>query len=110
MLLPLIGTGTAAASDSCTPSVTWDYYSYTDIAGNHYGHKVYVHWNPCNRPTRARAHCQNFPYGTYYVYGNTINSTGTSVVACGGGNPQYGSQGWQEYYGGSWHYHQLFAL
>jgi hypothetical protein len=113
-LLPLTAATASAAqttdvdATSCGVSVTWDHDQYLAGDGWHRGHKVNIHWNPCGRKVRARAHCNNFPYGTYYRHGNTVSSTGVSTVYCDGGHSRYGSQGYQDYHGGSWHYHHLF--
>ena len=104
-ITPVLPATTATATD-CTVSATGAADGYTDPGGTHYGIEVTIYWNPCYRRVRARAHCQGFPSGTYYVYGDEATSTGYSAAYCGG--TRYGKQGWEDYYDGSWHFHESF--
>ena len=60
-----------ARAAGCAVTALGERNSYTNASGTHSGIKVTIYWNPCSRPVRARVHCNDFPFGTYYLRGNT---------------------------------------
>lgn len=80
----------------CSFNVSSTGTSSSTINGTSYGIRVKLVENGCRSTIRAYVHCNGFPLGTYYIYGKSISSTGSSSAAqCSPGDPRYGKSGYE---------------
>lgn len=104
LLVPTPASATTNGVD-CAPGIDAS-TRYWSVTGG-YASSATVTYNGCgNIAVRAFVHCNNFPYGTNYAYGNTVYSVGsvssttkTATYGCAG---SYMSNGYEENSSGSW--------
>jgi hypothetical protein len=94
------GSGESVAAIDCTVDVTDTRISTMPFGA--LGVKSHPYRNPCGRWVRAYVHCNGFPAGTYYRYGDQTK-TGDSQALCNPGDPRYGWSGHETYLQGQWH-------
>jgi hypothetical protein len=113
MLLPL---ATSANAASAAPAVS------CNVTGSGspgiFNYLAHINANPCKRGARGAAECvESIPSGdpydppyvyTIWSYGPEVHSAHTtSEVGCSIFVVIWLSWGYQQYYGGKWHYHQI---